>query len=222
MCCGAVLTKPPSWLERSSCRIAHNLADEDGLIELDEREIELQTKSLVLETPRIGGIAGIGLQTTLLASDNVRKMVIGSILTAMLNLVGSVKAIYKYTKDLEHYATRDPLTGLYNQRMFWELLASEEKRVHRGEESFALVVIDLDNFKRVNDGYGHHVGDTFLQRVAEALKKAVREADQLARYGGDEFCVILPRPMRPKRMALPAALPRLSRILPSTSPTGFR
>ncbi len=187
------LEETPFMAEAIFLPIAHNLADEDGLIELDEREIELQTKSLVLETPRIGGIAGIGLQTTLLASDNVRKMVIGSILTAMLNLVGSVKAIYKYTKDLEHYATRDPLTGLYNQRMFWELLASEEKRVHRGDESFALVVIDLDNFKRVNDGYGHHVGDTFLQRVAEALKKAVREADQLARYGGDEFCVILPQ-----------------------------
>ncbi len=173
--------------------VAHNIAEDGGAVELDERQIELQTKSLVLETPRIGGIAGIGLQTTILATDNVRKMVIGSILTAMLNLVGSVKAIYKYTKDLEHYATRDPLTGLYNQRMFWELLAAEEKRVQRSEDSFALMVIDLDNFKQINDGYGHHVGDTFLQTFAAGLKQAVRQADQLCRYGGDEFCVILPQ-----------------------------
>ena len=186
------LDETPFMSEALFLPVVHNVADNEGEIELGEREIELQTKSLVLETPRIGGIAGIGLQTTILATDNVRKMVIGSILTAMLNLVGSVKAIFKYTKDLEHYATRDPLTGLYNQRMFWELLAAEEKRVQRSGASFALVVIDLDNFKQVNDAYGHHVGDTLLQTFAERLKQVVRQVDQLCRYGGDEFCVILP------------------------------
>ncbi len=70
---------------------------------------------------------------------------IDSVLTTLLNVVGSVKAIYKYTKDLEYFATRDPLTDLFNQRVFWELLYYEMERSKRHDYKFSLVVIDIDN-----------------------------------------------------------------------------
>jgi diguanylate cyclase (GGDEF)-like protein len=172
--------------------IVHNIADSKAqLPPLSLQDIELQTKSLLLETPRIGGIVGIGLHSSVLL-DNVRHMVIGSILTTLLNLVGSVKAIYKYTKDLEHYATRDPLTNLYNQRMFWELLGYEVGRSKRHGQKFAVMVLDMDNFKTINDRYGHHFGDSFLKDVATILQHSVRSGDMVTRYGGDEFAIVLP------------------------------
>jgi len=186
------LDETPFFQGATLLPISHNIADEEGTLpELSPRDIEVQTKTLLLETPKIGGIVGIGVQS-MMAEDNIRNMVIGSILTTLLNLVGSVKAIYKYTKDLEHYATRDPLTDLYNQRMFWELLGYEIGRAKRHGQTFAVMMLDMDNFKTINDRFGHHFGDSFLQEFAGLLHKAVRNGDMIARYGGDEFCIILP------------------------------
>lgn len=177
--------------EATDIKIIHNIVNPKAtVLELDHSEIEFQTKSLFLETPQIGGVVGIGVQSQNV-SDPIRSLVINGILTTMLNVVGSIKAIYKYTKDLEYYATRDPLTNLFNQRVFWEMLGYEVGRSERHQESFGLLMIDLDNFKNVNDVFGHFVGDKFLSKVALTIHECLRKGDILSRYGGDEFTVII-------------------------------
>jgi diguanylate cyclase (GGDEF)-like protein len=94
-------------------------------------------------------------------------------------------------QKLQELSLRDPLTQLYNRRYLMERLESELARVRRGR-MLAVVMVDLDRFKRVNDDTGHARGDALLQELAQALARSVRETDVAGRYGGDEFVVILP------------------------------
>lgn len=161
------------------------------IVRMSKEEIASQLKNLTFPERRIGNITGIGIQTPF-NEDKSKSIVVDSILTTLMNVVGSVKAIHLYTKDVEFFATRDPLTNLHNQRMFWDLLKAETKRAERHKSWFSLVVLDFDNFKLINDVYGHAFGDKLLQRFAERLRSTSREEDIVARYGGDEFTLILP------------------------------
>ncbi len=89
-------------------------------------------------------------------------------------------------------ATTDALTGLFNRRAFNDRLDEELRRSERYHHKFTLLILDLDGFKRVNDSYGHIVGDRTLKSVASCFQSAVRDTDFLARIGGDEFALILP------------------------------
>ncbi len=175
-----------------SHEIFHNVADKNSkLPELSENDLLVQTKKVILDTLHIGVIVGIGIQAEE-QIDTVRGLVISSVLTTFLNVIGSVKAIYRYTKELEYYVTRDGLTSLYNQRVFMEFLHYEVERSKRSNNAFSLVFIDIDNFKLINDMYGHNFGDKFLKAIADILEKEKRSEDILARYGGDEFVMIFP------------------------------
>lgn len=89
-------------------------------------------------------------------------------------------------------ALRDPLTGLYDRRTFEAHLHAELVRYHRYEEPLSLIMLDLDDFKRVNDERGHPEGDRVLERVGAILRAQCRDMDVTCRYGGEEFAVILP------------------------------
>jgi diguanylate cyclase (GGDEF)-like protein len=94
----------------------------------------------------------------------------------------------------KHLALHDHLTGLPNRRLYLDRLSSALERARRAETSAAVLVIDLDRFKQVNDTLGHHMGDLVLQRVAAIFSSRVRRSDTVARTGGDEFSVILEEP----------------------------
>ncbi len=91
-------------------------------------------------------------------------------------------------------AIHDDLTGVFNRRQMMNILQREKSLADRGEPSFSLCIFDLDDFKRVNDTYGHLAGDMVLRTLVQAIKNDVREQDYVARYGGEEFVVILAYP----------------------------
>ncbi len=97
-----------------------------------------------------------------------------------------------YYEKLQELSDRDYLTGLYNRRKFEEFLSYEILRSLRHQHKFTVIMIDLDNFKYINDTYGHASGDLVLKEVTDIFKHNLRNADILARLGGDEFAIILP------------------------------
>ncbi|MER3408822.1 MAG: hypothetical protein C4306_01660 [Thermoleophilia bacterium] len=95
-------------------------------------------------------------------------------------------------REAQHLAEIDAHTGLHNRRYFHETLAREVARAHRYQRPLALLIVDLDDFKEVNDRLGHLAGDAVLAQVGERVRNVVRSADIPCRVGGDEFAIILP------------------------------
>ncbi|MEW6695634.1 putative signaling protein [Tepidimonas thermarum] len=103
-----------------------------------------------------------------------------------------VTELQRLTEVLRHQATHDPLTGLYNRAQLLEVLRLACQQAQRGGRPGAVLLVDLDDFKAINDGHGHATGDRLLIEVARRLRSTVRAMDVVARLGGDEFVIVLP------------------------------
>ncbi|MEK6550824.1 MAG: diguanylate cyclase [Pseudomonadota bacterium] len=114
------------------------------------------------------------------------------LLTTFARLAAEAIENRRLHEHLAGEARTDALTGLYNRREFDARLADEHQRARRYAKPFAVLMIDIDHFKRVNDDYGHPAGDAVLKALAGIFKKQFRDVDIIARYGGEEFTVILP------------------------------
>ena len=99
--------------------------------------------------------------------------------------------IKKYNFKLEYMAFNDSLTGLYNRRHFEEVFSKQIHLFKRQKQNFSILFMDIDNFKNINDTHGHEVGDFVIKNIAKLLKQNLRESDTIARWGGEEFVVLL-------------------------------
>lgn len=186
-----------SALERESYPIpdhevkaSHTVLDEACMPDMSLDMVELSVKRLS-SGMLPSGFVGLGLMKNRV-KDYADHIAVEGITTSLAGIICSLAAIRAYTLEIERFATRDPLTGLYNQVAFWDMLEYETERSRRQRYSFALLVMDLDNFKAVNDTYGHDLGDSMLKDMASLIKGTVRKGDIPARYGGDKFAAILP------------------------------
>jgi diguanylate cyclase (GGDEF)-like protein/PAS domain S-box-containing protein len=107
-------------------------------------------------------------------------------------LAASRAAIETKNKELTFLATRDPLTNCFNRRALYEHLSGKFEGARASDVEFSCIMADIDFFKKVNDTYGHAVGDEVIKMTANSLREVVRDMDMVARFGGEEFCVILP------------------------------
>lgn len=143
-----------------------------------------------LEVLNLSGVLGVAYGSLQKLSAQ-EASVIRSILSVMVMVVGSSKALSRTMSELEYYSAHDPLTGLHNRRYFNEMLDYEIGRSERHRHDFSILMLDLDDFKDINDTYGHPCGDTTLVEVADSLREVMRKGDLATRLGGDEFAIIL-------------------------------
>jgi len=108
----------------------------------------------------------------------------------------------RLTEELRNLAITDPLTGVYNRRHFLEELQREMSRSNRYTCPFSLIMLDVDHFKEVNDRFGHEAGDRVLKELAEMIRKRIRSTDLLARWGGEEFLILLANTNAPSAVKL--------------------
>jgi len=139
----------------------------------------------------VAGKVGIILQLVYTEEEKERVMSKLPFIESYIKEVAPVLEARTFMERLKEQSYIDQLTGLYNRRFLDEILPKLAKQTLRRGSRLGILMIDIDHFKKINDTYGHDVGDIVLSKVAEIIKKSVRESDFVIRYGGEEFMVIL-------------------------------
>jgi diguanylate cyclase (GGDEF)-like protein len=112
--------------------------------------------------------------------------------SVITNIASLSLANIRQFATIEKLSYTDSMTGIFNYRYFYKRLGEEILRAKRYDRELSLVILDIDNFKIFNDNYGHQTGDTVLKSIADLITKAIRSIDIVSRYGGEEFCIIMP------------------------------
>ena len=169
-----------------------------NLIDVNERLLNENWKKLIengmtliapiIHRREIKGIIGLGRKMDQKYFSQSEKEIFG-LLTHFISVAFSNSILYQ---KVEFSAITDELTGLYNYRYFKRRLYLEINRAKRYGHALSLILLDVDNFKNYNDELGHPAGDRALKKIAELIKISIRKSDIAVRYGGEEFCIILP------------------------------
>jgi diguanylate cyclase (GGDEF)-like protein len=201
-------------------------------IELVQRIRELQLPHYIYTVLLTSSIDRNGMVTSLEAGadDYLTKPVIREELLAILRAGARIRVMEQRLKFL---ASHDALTGVPNRRSLFDFLDKEWSRSVRHGTSLACIMVDVDFFKSVNDTYGHPFGDTVLQAIAKRLVDACRDYDSVFRFGGEEFCIVLPETSedgamlcaercRANVMATPVVSSETSILVTASFGVGFR
>lgn len=185
---------PPELYLAGIYQLQLNLHDTISTYKFDEEKINNESFSVFTAKQSINKLLMFDMQFVL---DTYFSSLMKEAQTAKEQLnaytASLEKIVEERTKELAELSMRDSLTGLYNQRAFFEQLRRELSNAERYKESLVLCYLDLNKFKVVNDKEGHQVGDQILTSVGEVITSCLRSTDIGCRYGGDEFALILPR-----------------------------
>ncbi|MEH6732785.1 MAG: diguanylate cyclase [Pseudoalteromonas distincta] len=195
------------------------LALEKAHLHSHKMEIELETlrekeKRHKLELEKKNNQIEIAAQARVISELELSKNKYASIalafllaacLAIVLLVYRSFIASKKRNEELDYLAARDPLTNCYNRRILFEVMNRDFMDLPQIEE-YCILMVDIDHFKSVNDTYGHSIGDTVLCGVAELLQANIRKSDSVARFGGEEFCIILPNTTQEQAIRIAEAI----------------
>jgi len=192
---GGIEAPPHEMFDRMLARLDPDRAEEvaligktgDGLAEVLGESLHQAGLKYVAVFPLSSGRSGLVAWENALGADQVL-----SRLRYHWHSVAELMENAELFEKVEELSYTDALTGLANQRYFMKRLDEEVGRARRYGRSLALIIFDLDELKSINDSYGHQAGDTVLRQMGEILQSSIRSIDIVARYGGDEFCIVMP------------------------------
>jgi diguanylate cyclase len=165
-------------LRQGPLRVSLGLALGSGVVAAVGSQVALVLSAALLNAPLVALLAGLGAA-----------LLTGAAVWPLMRMLSDLEAA---RVQLAVLATRDELTGVFNRRQFLVLADREWARCRRYDMGAAMIMLDVDHFKRVNDQHGHLAGDLMLREIARAAAETLRHADFLGRFGGEEFIVFLP------------------------------